>query len=74
MGCIYIYEYLRRIGHSAFSGSADPKITVMKIWLYGGFVEVDYPHRPHYINREFKKRYMGEPLENITHIVDIMKR
>ena len=71
---VSIHEYLRRIGHPSFSISEDPRTALMNLWLNGGLLPDEHPHRPQYVTQEFRKRYLGIPSEDITHFVEIMKK
>jgi len=57
---IVMYEYLRRIGHPAFSANEHPREVVLALWRDGGCVEDGRPHRPHYVTRAMKKRFEGK--------------
>ena len=51
-----LWEYLHSIGHPVHTMVLDPKITIMKLWEHGGFLEGPMSFVPHFIAREVKKR------------------
>lgn len=51
-----LWEYLHSIGHPVHTMTLDPKLTIMKIWEHGGFLEGIHSFIPHFIAREVKQR------------------
>jgi hypothetical protein len=51
-----LWEYLHSIGHPIHTMVIDPKITILKLWEHGGFLEGPNSFVPHFISREVKRR------------------
>jgi hypothetical protein len=51
-----LWEYLHSVGHPTSTMLIDPKITILKLWESGGFLEGMNNFIPHFISREVKKR------------------
>jgi hypothetical protein len=75
-----LWEYLHCIGHPISSTYVDPKVTVMKLWENGGFLDGIHAFVPYFVAREVKRRNewvqsedIQQRLERIQKAQDSMK-